>query len=446
MADEKTGGASAPGAPTGAEVRKVIATSPGNISLDSFMRTTQGRGIDDIKSEEAEAPSEGEEEGIEAQNEARSSASAKEREVEETPNEDEIPADESEDDEEDDSEEDTDEDSEETEEVEDDAEEEPEEQAEEKKKKAKAVKIVGKDGKEFSIPDDAIVEKQIDGKMQKISLKEALNIAAGEITVNQRLSKVASFYEEVKKHSESVQAETAKRAEKEQKVLKYIEENRPDMALVYLAEEAGTSPVQMYRKLLANLATAVQNFEGKTPEQIENHFLALDANWHKEKEIARRKSEEEAKNYQAFTQRINDLRSSVGVSEDEFVSGMEELSQSKQLGSEPPEEAAKKIINHVLHNKHVALIDGAIKKVNPKLASNQKLVRLVYENTDPVKFSEDDIAEIIREVSGEQAKAVASNLSKKSGVKTTAPEKKTEVKPKKFRNLSEMRESFGFTR
>lgn len=446
MADEKSTGASAPAVATGAEVRKVIATTPGNISLDSFMRRTEGRGIDDIKAAEAEAagdPDSGEED---AQEEARSSSSAKEREVEDTITEEETEEGSEEEAEEDSEEEEADEEEEETEEEEEDAEEEPEEEAKDKKKKAKGVKIIGKDGKEFSIPEDAIVEKQIDGRMQKIPLKEALNIAAGEITVNQRLSKVASFYEDVKKHSESIRAEQEASKAKEEKVMKYIEENRPDMALVYLAEQAGTSPVAMYRKLLANLATAVQNFEGRSPEQIENHFLNLEAQWHKDKEVERKKSEESAKNYQAFTSKINELRASVGVSEEEFVEAVSELEQSKQLVKDNPEEAAKSVINHVLHNKHLGLIDGAIKKVNPKLASNQKLVRLVYENTDPIKFTEDDIAEIIREVSGEQANAVASNLSKKSGLKTTASEKKTEVKPKKFRNLSEMRESFGFTR
>jgi|JI8StandDraft_1071087.scaffolds.fasta_scaffold01277_12 hypothetical protein len=439
MADENSTGASAPAGATGSETRKVIANTPGNISLDSFLRRTEGKGIDDIKAEEADSEVDAGEE--EAQNEARSSASAKEREVEETPSEDEIPA-----------EEDSEEESEETEEEEseeegeEDAEEEPQEEAQDKKKKGKAFKVIGKDGKEFSLPDDAIVEKQIDGKMQRIPLKEALNIAAGEITVNQRLSKVASFYEDVKKHSESIQAEQAKVKEREEKVFKYIEENRPDMALVYLAEQSGTSPVAMYRKLLANLATAVQNFEGRTPEQIENHFLNLESQWHKDKESERRKSEEAAKGYQAFTSKINEMRSSVGVSEEEFVEAVAELEQSKQLSKDNPEEAAKSVINHVLHNKHLGLIDGAIKKVNPKLANNQKLVRLVYENTDPIKFTEDDIAEIIREVSGEQAKVVASNLSKKAGVKTSSPEKKTEVKPKKYRSLSEMRESFGFTR
>ena len=442
MADETSTGAPAPAGATGSETRKVIANTPGNISLDSFLRRTEGKGIDDIKAEEADAEVDAGEE--EAQNEARSSASAKEREVEETPSEDEIPAEESEEDSEEESEETEEEESE--EEGEEDAEEESQEETKDKKKKGKAFKVIGKDGKEFSLPDDAIVEKQIDGKMQRIPLKEALNIAAGEITVNQRLSKVASFYEDVKKHSESIQAEQAKVKEREEKVFKYIEENRPDMALVYLAEQSGTSPVAMYRKLLANLATAVQNFEGRTPEQIENHFLNLESQWHKDKEAERRKSEEAAKGYQAFTSKINEMRSSVGVSEEEFVEAVAELEQSKELIKDNPEEAAKSVINHVLHNKHLGLIDGAIKKVNPKLATNQKLVRLVYENTDPIKFTEDDIAEIIREVSGEQAKVVASNLSKKAGVKTSSPEKKTEVKPKKYRSLSEMRESFGFTR
>lgn len=441
MADEKSTGAPAPAVATGAEVRKVIATTPGNISLDSFMRKTEGRGIDDIKAAEAEAEGEPDAGEEDAQEEARSSSSSKERMVEDTQTEESIEEEDAEEESEDESEE---EETEEEEEEESDAEEEPEEEAKDKKKKAKGIKITGKDGKEFAIPDDAIVEKQIDGKMQKIPLKEALNIAAGEITVNQRLSKVASFYEDVKKHSESIRAEQETRQAKEAQVLKYIEEERPDMALVYLAEQSGTSPVQMYRKLLANLATAVQNFEGRTPEQIENHFLNLESNWHKDKEAERKKSEASAKGYQAFTSKVNELRESVGVSEEEFVEAVSELEQSKQLNKENPEESAKSVINHVLHNKHIGLIDRAIKKVNPKLANDQKLVRLVYENTNPIKFTEDDIAEIIREVSGEQAKVVASNLSKKTGLKTNQPEKNTEAKPKKFRSLQDMRESFGF--
>lgn len=443
MAEEKTGGAPAAPAPVSSEGKDLTPSTPGgSLGIDAFLRKTTGKGIDQINEEEREADSEADEAEYQTQAEARSQNTSTEKEIQRE--EDEALEEAVEEDEAEDSEEEEEEETE--EEQEEEAEEEEKEKEEEpgKKKKAKLVKMIGADGKEIEIPDDVMIEKRIDGKMQKVSLKEVLNITAGEMTVNQRLSKVSSFYEETRKHSEAFQAEKKQIIERDSEILKLVKDGNPDKALAFLADSIGMSPVQLYRNLLANLAKQVQNFEGKTPEQIENHFLTLEADWHRDKEGKRRKAEEAERGYKAFTGKIDDLRKRTGVSEEEFIEARNDLEQSKELPEGDPEKAANAVINQALHTKHLALIEKAVKKVNPKLINDKKLLRLLYNNTDPIKFDENDLAEIIKEVVGDQAKAVASRLSKKAGVKPAQSENKTEAKPKQFSSEQSMREHFGF--
>lgn len=447
MAENKAAdGMPVPAAPLATDKKIVLAETPGSMSLDTFLRKTEGKGIDELVKEEDDARTDQEldemDKDIEARRAAGDAISEDERDVEAGAGE------EAEDESEEDSEKEGDDESETDEDEETEGEEDEEAKDAQKKKsgKAKPVKVIGADGKEFDIPDDAIVEKQIDGKLHRISLKEALNVAAGEITVTQRLSKVGSFYEETKKFRASLDAKEKEYSERDEKILKFIDEQRPDMALIYLAEQAGTSPVVLYKKLLANLSLAVKNFEGKSPEQIDNWFLNLDSKWHKERDDEREKKEKKEAGYQTFLSSVSKLRESVGVSEDEFAAAVDDLTKSNKLSQGNPEAAAREAINRALHTKHIGMIERAVKGVNPKLLKNEKLLRAVYEITDPVKFSEKDIAAIVRDALGEKVSRVASNLSKKGDVKSPRSEKKTEVKPKKYSSESSLREDFGFTR
>lgn len=444
MAEQNgTNGSTQEGKPTVIEANE----SGGSISLDSFLRRTSGKGIEDIVKEERTAEEDAE---IEAEQKAQESAQSQKTPQElEAEQEEKLGSEEEEE-----TEEPTEEDEEEEVEEEQAEEESEEGKAEDEESKDKAakgapVRLLTKDGKEINIPPDAVVEIRVDGKKQKINIKEHLNIVAGELTVNQRLGKVASLQEQVKKTYSEVQRQQEVRREQEEKITKFIEEGKPEYAMCFMAELQGKSPIQLYRQFVANIATQAEKFAEKTPAEIDNYFLDLETKWYKKKDEERRESEKTERSKSEFIEHTNKMLDEWGLGKEHFTAALKSLQEAGKLEGMDGNSARDAIVNHAVAMKHRSLINDGIKKVNPKLLKDEKLLRLLVENTDPKKFDADDIAEIVKEVIGEKGKKIASTLSKRPGQSTASPEKKNDAKPKEkqvFKSVTDFQKAFGLAR
>lgn len=316
--------------------------------------------------------------------------------------------------------------------------------AEEVSKKASAVKgfkAKGADGKEMVIPEDVVILKKVDGEVREIKLKDHLDLVAGELTVNQRMSKIASFKVELDKKMESLKEREAY----EQNVLKLAQEGKADRAIMLMAERNKISPVQMYRAFLNNMAKAAKSFEDKTPAEIENHFLTMESQWYKEQQEKAQKEQAEKHQEEQFVTQVEKEIIHQGLTIKDFEVAANQLKSQNKLEGLSREAAADKVIDHALEIKHSALIGQALDKVNPELKKNRKLVALLLEKTNPHDYSVADLVEILKDVLDEERTRIASKLSKKSTAKVASSQKKSEAKQetKKLKTLAEFAKAFG---
>lgn len=323
--------------------------------------------------------------------------------------------------------------------------EEPEKEAKDESKKEKSFKAKRADGTELDIPDDVVIVHKVDGELQEIPLKDHLNMVAGELTVNQRLGKLASYKAELEKTRDAALAQEKEFQARVSKLVELSKSESPATALCYLAELSNKSPVQMYRAILGEAAKAADAFKEMSPAEIENHFLKLEVNWKNEQQEKTSKQDREKQEVNAFLQQVDAELKEENLTHEEFSKAVNELSTKEQWTKLTRNEKKNEAIEQALFNKHNLLVGSAIDKINPELRRNDKLVKLLLQQTNPHEWAVEEIEALIKEVLGEETKRIASNLSKK-GTQTAKSQKKSESKPKErktFSSMSDMAKAFG---
>ena len=247
------------------------------------------------------------------------------------------------------------------------------------KASSRAIKAKTKDGKEFSIPEDAVVTWKVDGELKEIPLKEHLNVVAGELTVNQRLGKIASFKEELDKERQRTVTIRNKDHEERTQMLQFIKEGKPEQAMCYAAELSGHSPIELYRHFLNNIVKAYEQFEGKSPEAIDNWFLQEEAKWYKAKEKKQAESTKKAQGKELFVQKTVKALEDEGLTADEFNKAVAELSKNENFKAMNPERALDEAIEFALYRRHSDMVLTALEKVDQKLLTNKDLINLLLE-------------------------------------------------------------------
>ena len=310
----------------------------------------------------------------------------------------------------------------------------------------KGLKAVTKDGTEINLPADLEIIHMVDGEPIKINLKEHIGMVAGELAVKNRLGKIMSFREDVERRRVEVEKVHADFMGKVNTMVEYAKQGRPDLAICFLAELNGMSPIQMKRHFLGHLVAEANKFEGKSEVEVENYYLALENKWRGDRELkAKELTEKQTKANQFIDHVTQELRKE-NISPDEFAVASKTLAQNGELKGLSQDASLDRVIEHALATKHEGMAQQAIRSVNPKLVNNQKLMSLLLEYTHPNKFTVQEMAKVLREYLGDTTTRIASSLSKKAqpGRVGNISEKRNEAgKNKTYRSQADLAKAFG---
>jgi len=314
------------------------------------------------------------------------------------------------------------------------------------KETKKGLKAVTKDGKEITLPPDLEIIHLVDGEPTKINLKEHIGMVAGELAVKNRLGKVMSFREDVERRRVEVENIHADFMGKVNTLVEYAKQGKPDMAICFLAELNGMSPIQMKRHFLGHLVAEANKFEGKSEVEIENYYLALENKWRTDKEAKARERNEKQSKANQFIDHVTAELKKENISPDEFAVASKTLAQNGELKGLSQDASLDRVIEHALATKHVSMAQEAVSSVDPKLVNNQKVLGLLLEHTHPNKFTVQEMAEVLREYLGKTTTRIASSLSKKTppGKVGHSSEKRNEAgKQKTYRSQADLARAFG---
>lgn len=314
--------------------------------------------------------------------------------------------------------------------------------------KGKGIILKTADGKQVKLPKDAVILHKVDGELKEINLADAINREVGELTVEQRLSKVANIENFYKQEVSKLNSRVSEREEFLTEVSKLATSDKPEAALALIAELQGIPPGQIYKNFVEQGRKWAEHFAkaGLTPEALEAHWNKLDRDYFQSKLQKEKEAQQSKQQNESFARMANDAAREQGVTEAEFIAAAEELVKDNgYVNSRDDNDSIRITIEKALQTKHRSSIDEALKGTSVK--DKEKLVAQLMKYTNPHEFSVEDLKQLVKEY----LKSSDPKLSQKSALTGKSPAQKIGSRennkmPVKVRSVTELKRAFGLSR
>ena len=246
------------------------------------------------------------------------------------------------------------------------------------------------------INDDLELEVKVDGKLEKISLKDLKSNYSGKVAYDKKFSEIDKDRKSVVKEKTQLELEI-------KQINGYVNTFAEKMkakdslgAMAYLAEFSGISPAQMKQNLITQLLPEINRLSDLSPEARE-----LEVN-KEEVQFQKSRQEMELKKLQAENSRKESelanmkLRSQKGVSESEWDEAFEfldtHLDPSKPITRED-------VVDYALWKRADSKAMSALSefdggKYREDRSVRDTLIKIANENPD---FSDKDLKELLME-------------------------------------------------
>lgn len=323
------------------------------------------------------------------------------------------------------------------------------EQPGEVKFKTKNVKLLV-DGKESTIPNNAIIEIAVDGGIKKLHLQEVMNRAAGDVSVQARITEV----EEIRKKNEAdFQAtreqmneeweERTKVVERTNETIKRIcqiaTEGKPEELLIYAARKTGQPIDTVIKNFVGDIKKYATSFAELSDPDVDRWVKSLSVikdrqEIDEEKQViesdkASKAAKAEAAKFEANTRAIMAERD---VSELEFREVVADLNKNSiDFSAKDPEGRVIEVLDYV----HESRILKTAEEISPALLKDVELLQGIYDYTKVRNIrKKSDILAIVKGFAEEEDKKeqarIAEDLSRKARKNGAPPEKKNKANEK----------------
>lgn len=223
-----------------------------------------------------------------------------------------------------------------SEDEEEESEEEVKEDEEEEKPldKEKKGKIkVRMNGELYGLEGDSMVRYKVDGEYVEKPLQEILNKASGVEALDKRFSE----YDVKNKELQAKEAQVAKRVEVLGKVLNEVTEifkdpnKSPFEAIEILFEKSGQDVYSAKRRMMEAVLEEVEKLQGMSEAEVKAYWLEEKDRLRTKADETRNKAYEQEQSHKQAVQKLDALRQTLGVSEEQFNSAWDELEKQGLL-------------------------------------------------------------------------------------------------------------------
>lgn len=201
-----------------------------------------------------------------------------------------------------------------------------EEKPEESKKEVKKLRM--RMGDElFNVDSDASFKVKVDGKTEEVPLQELINNYSGKTAWDKKFTEIGKEKKAVEFEKAQITKERDYLTQSVQKVLEPLKQKNgnPLDSLMALVELSGEDPYNAYRRIMEANLEEVGKLLDMTEVEQELYF-------HKKKDelyssIAKKRHQkvQEEQSFNQVLQKVDSLRQTYNVTEDEFVDASEEL-------------------------------------------------------------------------------------------------------------------------
>jgi hypothetical protein len=325
-------------------------------------------------------------------------------------------------------------------------------------RKYRAYQAKGADGEEIELHGGLVIRHKVNGEIVETTLQDALSREAGELTFEQRLSKLSHEKNAFEGERQELEAAISYSAEVIGDanqflggVVQQIQSGEVDKALATIAARFDVPPGQVYRALFNKGVHWASLRESHSPEEFERTFANIDNQYYQNKEKRQRASQQEQQNQTNNLNLTMKFLNEASVDPKAFYQWVSE--NREQYQGLPLEQAVPKVIEDMQGRAHFDLITQVVEEVDPSLRGNERLIDSLYDITS-LGDSADDIRDLVMSFVEDDKARKATNLGRKAkkerrtNTSTSAKSKQghgaaTEEKARKVTSASDIMSEFG---
>lgn len=271
------------------------------------------------------------------------------------------------------------------------------------KSESKRLKI--KHGEQdLDLPLDVSVPVKIDGKVEQVTLQEAL----ARYSQQKHLDKI---YQDYKKEKGAFEQERARMKTMVDTVHDLLV-NKKDIRgfIEVVAEPLGLDPSQLYQETVSQIESKLEEAQALSPEERKARALEEELSYYRRKQEAAREEAVQAKSRQELEATVESVLQSTGMDKAAFVRSYDEL---VKLGFEASSLTPDQIGSYYRNMQTITRIETKLAEKNPELAQDSATIEKLATLAIQTQASPEEIDAVIEELyTSESERKLAKKINK----------------------------------
>lgn len=249
-----------------------------------------------------------------------------------------------------------------------------EDKSEEEKKDNKKLRIRMSDGELYNIDSSGTIKVKVDGNMEDVPVQELINNYAGKTAWDKKFT-------EIGKEKKSLEFEKATLTKQKDQLTTHLREalgpikdsnKNPMDSLLYLVEMSGEDPYTAYRRMMESNLDELSSLMDMTETERELFFHKKKDELHSNVAKKRQEKQQKDNDFNQSIQKVDDLRQSKNVTEDQFVDASEELEVIyKESGLDVNSITEESIVDYASMKPHIATVKELIEPFEDNIADGK---------------------------------------------------------------------------
>lgn len=219
------------------------------------------------------------------------------------------------------------------------------------KPKGKTLRVKDSEGKVHELDADSTIKVKVKGKNEFVSIEELKSNYSGEKAWSDEMAQAKEKTQEAESKLESFQAEKAGIVANLEKIASMLddEESSPLEALNFLVDFTGRDPLAFNKRVMDYLSGEVRTLDGMDDVERELYWKNKEVESFKNNQAAKADEIKQTEAEKGRFAKIDQLRESQGVSEQQFMDSHQDL---LSLGYKPNEITPEAMVNYAVMKPH----------------------------------------------------------------------------------------------
>lgn len=252
--------------------------------------------------------------------------------------------------------------------------------------------------KELDLDEEAVVTVKVDGKEEQVQIKDLLGNYSGKTAWDKKFT-------ELSKEKKNLSAYDLKVKQAGEQIKSILNEPDANLRMFNMAKLAGVDPVQYRQQFLNENINLLEKWYGMSEDERKADALDFEAKYHKHRADTLEGSVKQEQSQRELQAKLESLRASHQVSEDEFVDTYDKVNQLVDAGVFNKSQINPEfIIENINKERLFSAVENQINTLNLSWDAKdkgQKIMKFV-DDAYQLGLKPADMAEMVNEIWGDK--------------------------------------------